>query len=208
MGWIDDYWLDIVGWGGSALLVFSLLQARVLRFRTLNFLACVILLVFNALVEVWPMVGMNVVLAIINLWFIVKLLGEQHDEAVFNVLEVGPRDEYLRHVLRVHGADILRFQPDFVWDPNHEHAHAFIVMRGDETVGVVLVDADGEVARVQLDYVTPRYRDFSPGEFVWRRSGLLRDHGFRRVVTPPRMVGAYYDRLGFHRDGESYVLDL
>lgn len=208
MGWIDDYWLDIVGWGGSALLVFSLLQARVLRFRTLNFLACVILLVFNALVEVWPMVGMNVVLAIINLWFIVKLLGEQHDEAVFNVLEVGPRDEYLRHVLRVHGADILRFQPDFMWDPSDEHAHAFIVMRGDETVGVVLVDADGEVARVQLDYVTPRYRDFSPGEFVWRRSGLLRDHGFRRVVTPPRMVGAYYDRLGFHRDGESYVLDL
>lgn len=208
MGWIDDHWLDIFGWGGSALLVFSLLQARVLRFRTLNLLACVILLVFNALVEVWPMVGMNVVLAVINLWFIIKLLGEQHDEAVFNVIEVGPRDEYLRHLLRIHGADILRFQPDFMWDPNHEHAHAFIVMRGDETVGVVLVDADGDVARVQLDYVTPRYRDFSPGEFVWRRSGLLRNHGFRRVVTPPRMIGAYYDRLGFRRDGESYVLDL
>ena len=208
MGWTDDYWLDVLGWGGSALLVFSLLQARVLRFRTLNLLACVILLVFNAIVEVWPMVGMNVVLAVINLWFIVKLLGERHDEAVFNVLEVGPRDEYLRHLLRVHGADILRFQPDFLWDPDDERSHAFIVMRGDETVGVVLLDADGDLARVQLDYVTPRYRDFSPGEFVWRRSGLLRDHGFRRVVTPPRMVGAYYDRLGFHLDGESYVLDL
>lgn len=207
MGWIDDYWLDLLGWGGSALLVFSLLQARVIRFRTLNLLACVILLGFNALVEVWPMVGMNLVLAVINLWFIVKLLGERHDEAVFNVLEVGPRDEYLRHVLRVHGADILRFQPDFMWDPN-DSSHAFIVMRGDETVGVMLVDADGDLARVRLDYVTPRFRDFSPGEFVWRRSGLLRDHGFHRVVTPPGMVGAYYDRLGFRREGESYVLDL
>lgn len=207
MGWIDDYWLDLLGWGGSALLVFSLLQARVIRFRTLNLLACVILLGFNALVEVWPMVGMNLVLAVINLWFIVKLLGERHDEAVFNVLEVGPRDEYLRHVLRVHGADILRFQPDFMWDPD-DSSHAFIVMRGDETVGVMLVDADGDLARVRLDYVTPRFRDFSPGEFVWRRSGLLRDHGFHRVVTPPGMVGAYYDRLGFRREGESYVLDL
>ena len=59
-----------------------------------------------------------------------------------------------------------------------------------------------------LDYVTPRFRDFSPGEFVWRRSNVLRDDGFVRVVTPPRMVGAYYDRLGFRPEGESWVLDL
>jgi hypothetical protein len=124
------------------------------------------------------------------------------------VVEVGPADEYLRHVLRVHGADILRFQPDLVWDPSSERGHAFVVLKDDETVGVVLVEADGTVARVQLDYVTPRYRDFSPGEFVWRRSGLLREHGFARVVTPPGMVAPYYDRLGFHREGESYALEL
>jgi hypothetical protein len=208
VNWLEDNWLDILGWGGSALLVFSLLQARVLRFRTLNLVACVILLVFNAILGIWPMVGMNAVLAAINVWFIVKLLGERHDDAVFEVLEVGPADEYLRHVLRIHGGDILRFQPDLVWDPSDERGHAFVVLRGDETVGVVLLRADGQVARVQLDYVTPRYRDFSPGEFVWRRSGLLREDGFTRVVTPPGMVGAYYDRLGFRRDGESYVLDL
>ena len=208
MNWLGDHWLDILGWGGSALLVFSLLQASVLRLRTLNLVACVILLVFNAMIGVWPMVGMNAVLAVINVWFIVKLLRERHDDAAFTVVEVGPADEYLRHVLRVHGADILRFQPDLVWDPSSERGHAFVVLKDDETVGVVLVEADGTVARVQLDYVTPRYRDFSPGEFVWRRSGLLREHGFARVVTPPGMVAPYYDRLGFHREGESYALEL
>jgi hypothetical protein len=208
VNWLGDHWLDILGWGGSALLVFSLLQASVLRLRTLNLVACVILLVFNAMIGVWPMVGMNAVLAAINVWFIVKLLRERHDDAAFTVVEVGPADEYLRHVLRVHGADILRFQPDLVWDPSSERGHAFVVLKDDETVGVVLVEADGTVARVQLDYVTPRYRDFSPGEFVWRRSGLLREHGFARVVTPPGMVAPYYDRLGFHREGESYALEL
>jgi hypothetical protein len=208
VNWLGDHWLDILGWGGSALLVFSLLQASVLRLRTLNLVACVILLVFNAMIGVWPMVGMNAVLAAINVWFIVKLLRERHDDAAFTVVEVGPADEYLRHVLRVHGADILRFQPDLVWDPSSERGHAFFVLKDDETVGVVLVEADGTVARVQLDYVTPRYRDFSPGEFVWRRSGLLREHGFARVVTPPGMVAPYYDRLGFHREGESYALEL
>ena len=34
--------LDAVGWFGSALLVFSLMQARVLRFRIINTVACVI----------------------------------------------------------------------------------------------------------------------------------------------------------------------
>ena len=63
MNWLGDHWLDILGWGGSALLVFSLLQASVLRLRTLNLVACVILLVFNAMIGVWPMVGMNAVLA-------------------------------------------------------------------------------------------------------------------------------------------------
>ena len=208
MVWLGDHWLDALGWGGSALLVFSLLQARVLRFRTLNLVACLILIVFNALIGVWPMVGMNAVLSVINVWFIVRLVGQRHDEATFTVVEVGADDEYLRHVLRVHGADILRFQPDFLWDPTDETGHAFVVLRGDETVGVVLLRAEGDVARVVLDYVTPRFRDFSPGEFVWRRSNVLRDDGFTRVVTPPQMVGAYYDRLGFRPEGESWVLDL
>lgn len=75
-------------------------------------------------------------------------------------------EEYLRHVLRVHSGDILRFQPDFVWDPGADGQHAFVVQRGDGPVGVVLLEADGDTARVRLDYVTPRFRDFSPGEFV------------------------------------------
>ncbi|MFC7494771.1 MULTISPECIES: hypothetical protein [unclassified Nocardioides] len=201
-------WLDAIGWVGSGLLVFSLLQARVLRFRALNLVACLVLVFFNAMIGVWPMVAMNVVLAGINIYFIVRLLGERHDERAFDVLEVGPNDDYLRHVLRVHGADILRFQPDFLWDPDPDADHAFIVMHGDETVGVVLVHREGDVAQVCLDYVTPKYRDFTPGEFVWRRSGLLNDLGVRTVATPPGMVGAYYDRVGFRRSGDQFVLDL
>ena len=197
MEWLQDHWLDLIGWGGSALLVFSLLQARVLRFRTLNTVGCLVLIVFNAMLGVWPMVAMNVVLASINVWFIVKLLGERHDDGVFEVLGVGLRDDYLRHVLRIHGGDILRYQPDFLWDPDQERDLAFVVMRADETVGVVLLRRDGDVARILLDYVTPRYRDFSPGRFVWSSSGVLAGRGLTKVVTSPTMIGAYYQRLGF-----------
>jgi hypothetical protein len=207
VNWLADHWLDFLGWGGSALLVYSLLQASVLRLRVLNAVACVILIVFNAMLEVWPMVGMNTVLVAINAWFIVHLMRQRHDETAFEVLEVTPSDEYLRHVLRVHGSDILKFNPDFIHDPASAQ-DAFLVQKGDETVGVVLLRREGDIAHVFLDYVTPRFRDFSPGEFVWRRSSLLRERGVRRVVTPPGMVGAYYDRLGFRREGRSWVLEV
>lgn len=190
-------WLDVIGWCGSALLVYSVMQARVLRFRVLNLGACIVLAGFNAALGIWPMVAMNVALVGINLWHIRNLVGTRHDEESYAVLEVGGQDAYLRHVLRVHEADILRHQPDLVWNGTEDGHLAFILQRGDETVGVVLVRSHGDVAEVLLDYVTPRFRDFSPGQFVWRRSGVLAGRGFTRVVTSARMVGAYYERLGF-----------
>jgi hypothetical protein len=208
VNWLADHWLDLFGWAGSALLIVSLLQTRVLRFRLLNLCASVSLVIFNALVGVWPMVGMNLATTAINLWFIVRLLRERHDEAAFDVLQVGPQDAYFQHFLTVHADDIARFYPS--WHGTEADDLAFQVERGDETVGIVLIRPQGDVAHVVLDYVTPRYRDFSPGEFVWRRAPRLRERGFRQVVTPPDMVAPYYERVdaGFRREGASYVLDL
>ncbi len=208
MDWLTDNWLNLFGWAGSVLLIVSLLQTRVLRFRVLNLAACLSLVVFNSLVGVWPMVGMNIATSLINLWFIVAMVRTRHDEATYTVLQVSPGEAYLDHFLSVHSSDIHRTHPSYAGlEPDDL---AFCVLKGDETVGVVLIRRVGDEAQVQLDYVTPRFRDFSPGEFVWRRSPRLRERGFRRVVTPPDMVGPYYDRLdaGFRREGSSYVMDL
>jgi hypothetical protein len=208
--WLADHWLDLFGWCGSALLIVSLLQTRVLRFRLLNVSASISLVVFNALVGVWPMVGMNLATTSINIWFIAKMLRERHDEAAFDVLQVGPGDVYLRHFLGVHADDIASYQPGFDPDDLGGDDLTFQVEKGDETVGVVLIRRDGDVARVLLDYVTPRYRDFSPGEFVWNRTPRLRARGFRKVVTPPAMVSPYYERLpqNWRQVGSAYELEL
>lgn len=202
-------WLDAIGWLGSALLVYSVMQARVLRFRVLNLGACIVLTGYNAALEIWPMVAMNIALMLINLWHIRTLVATRHDAASYAVLEVGGQDSYLRHVLAVHAADIAKFQPDLAFDGTGPGDHAFVVQRGDETVGVVLIRVDGTQALVLLDYVTPRYRDFSPGEFVWRHSNVLAGRGITTVITSPKMVGAYYERLGFSpRPDGSYELAL
>jgi len=46
------------------------------------------------------------------------------------------------------------------------------------------------------------------GEFVWRKSNVLRGRGFARVLTPSSMVDPYYERLGPRRDPETWSLEL
>ncbi len=83
--------LDLLGWVGSGLLVWSLLQNRLLRLRALNLVGCLVLIGFNAAVRVWPMVGLNVVLAGINVWYLAGLLATRHDQRRYQVVQVGYR---------------------------------------------------------------------------------------------------------------------
>jgi hypothetical protein len=78
---------------------------------------------------------------------------------------------------------------------------AFLVLRGDETVGMVLVrDVGAGVGEVELDYVTQRFRDFTPGEFVYRKSGVFADKGFTTLVADAGPgTSEHYGRVGFQR---------
>jgi hypothetical protein len=203
-------WLDAFGWFSSALVIYSLMQSRVLRFRVLNLTACALLAVYNAVLSVWPMVAMNAVLCGINLYFIRKLLAERHSPAAYEVLEVPPGDPFLSRFLRIHAEDIAQFFP--LMDggaPAASTRRAFLVLHGDRTAGaVILEDAGGGVADIALDYVTEPFRDFTPGEFVFRSSGVLTTAGFRRIRIEDDSPNSYYEGIGFRRDSGAYVLDL
>lgn len=199
-------WLEVIGWIGSVLVVVSLMQARVLRFRVLNLVGAAIATGYNVAIGVWPFAAMNGAIAVIDVYWLWRLLRERHDEAAYEVVEVAPDDAYLQRVLDVHAADIARFAPSPVVRPASATSAAgagataaFLVVRGDETVGVVqLRDEGARTARVLLDYVTPRFRDFTPGEFVYRRSGVFRERGFDRLVVEPLATNRdYFRRVGF-----------
>lgn len=68
-----DIALQVFGWTGSAILVISLLQPGMMRLRTMNLIASLVLTAYNAALGVWPMVGMNAAVAIIDLYYIVRL---------------------------------------------------------------------------------------------------------------------------------------
>ncbi|NHB84656.1 YgjV family protein [Tessaracoccus sp. HDW20] len=201
-------WLEIIGWIGSGLVVWSLIVARVIRFRWMNLAGSAIAAAYNGIIGVWPFMAMNAIIAVIDIYWLVRLYRAKHNEGAFEVVEVSPSDAYLRRVLDVHANDVATFYPTFLADADPSGRSAWLVVRGDETVGVVVVRAGepGE-ARVELDWVTPRYRDFTPGEFVHRRSGIFADKGFQRVIVEgvPDSEAGYLTRVGFVHDGNRWV---
>ncbi|MDD9206109.1 hypothetical protein PU560_06445 [Georgenia sp. 10Sc9-8] len=202
--------LEIFGWIGSAVIVVSMMQQRILRLRWINLGGCLIHIVYNGILGVWPMVGLNVVLAVVQIVNLYRLLSTRHSDADYEVVAVRPDDPYLMYLVRQHATDLTRFTPTFhPAESPQESDTAFLIMKGTETVGYVLLhDAGDGVAQVDLDYVTEKYRDLTPGEFVFRRSDALRDAGYRKVVTPPGVRDAYYGRIGFDRVGDRYELVL
>jgi len=207
-----NFWLEAFGWIGSILVVWSLMQARVLRFRWMNFIGAFIATIYNAAIGIWPFFAMNLAITIIDAFWIWKLSRERHDDAVYKVIPVAADDAFLQHVLATHADAIAKDQPNFAASPAAgSRRAAFLVVRGDENVGVVAIKDEGAgVGLVELDWVKPTFRDFTPGEFVYRESHALADAGFSKLeVSPtPATDGAYLTRMGFESRDDRWVRDL
>lgn len=68
-----NVWIEVFGWIGSGLLIVSLLQSKMLVLRIVNSIASAMLVLYNVLVETWPMVAMNAAVILINAWHIWKI---------------------------------------------------------------------------------------------------------------------------------------
>jgi hypothetical protein len=207
-----DIILEAIGWTGSLLIVWSLMVARVLRFRWMNLWGAVIATGYNAAIEVWPFAFMNFAIAVIDIYWLRRLYREAHDDAHYRVLPVPEEDPFVRELIRVHHDDIAAHAPDFDPSPVHDGTrHQFLIVRGDEAVGVVAVRDQGSgVGLIELDWVKQRFRDFTPGEFVYRESQALVDAGFQRLelVAHQATDERYLQRVGFHQDEHRWVREV
>lgn len=61
------------GWLGSLVIVLSLSQTKILRLRVLNLVGCTLAMAYNAPLGVWPTVGLNATLALINVIHLIRL---------------------------------------------------------------------------------------------------------------------------------------
>ncbi|WP_309069740.1 hypothetical protein [Microbacterium sp.] len=68
-----EMWWTTFGWLGSALVVFSLVQTNIVGLRIFNLIGCVLAVIYNTPLAIWPSVGLNGAIVIINAVHLVKL---------------------------------------------------------------------------------------------------------------------------------------
>lgn len=196
---------EVIGWIGSGIIVYSMMQPRITRLRLFSLIGSLVSLAYAVAIAAWPLAALNGVLSLIQAYHLTRLWRTRHDAAEYRAIVAAPGDEIVSHVLDFHAAEIKALFPNFVRQEDSDKA--FLTVAGNTIVGVMLVSINGNEGQLDLDFVTPEFRDLTPAEFVFRRSHIWRDAGVTRVRA--RVGGPeYYEKFGFTRSGDWCSLDL
>ena len=205
---------EIVGWVGSALVIASLMQRSIFKLRLIGVGSASAFLAYGLLIGAYPIAIVNVVVIGVHLYNLRRLTRRQ--EEVFSVLKVYPESRYLAYFLEFYADEISRFQPEFSYDPADDHWASFL-LRDHVPAGLVIArPCQDNSLQIELDFVTPAYRDFRLGEFLYSESpGLFADLDCSQAWSLPGNPDhvRYLERVGFRLttgpEGETrYVIDL
>jgi hypothetical protein len=203
-----DQLLELFGYAASLIVAVSLMMRSIVRLRWVNLAGAACFTVYGILIEAFPVAALNFAIVLINLYFLWKM---RRTREAFAVVQMPATSDYLHEFLRFHTRDIQRFQPGFVFDPATDQ-HVLVVLRDLVPAGIVIVrpntDRSGDVI---LDFVTPAYRDFKVGHYLFHgQRDLFRGLGFDRLETAAGNDAhvRYLERVGFARRNGDYRLDL
>jgi GNAT superfamily N-acetyltransferase len=188
---------EIVGYTASLLIAISVMNTNVLRLRIFNLAGAACFAVYGFLIHAWPVVGLNLFVVCVQAYHLYHILRARE---YFKLLEVLPDSTYLTHFLAHHLADIRKYNPGFEYEPEPQQLTLF-VLRNTVPAGLFIggIRQTGEL-HVQLDYVTPDYRDLKVGEFLHKqRLDFFRERGIKRITSPASSSrhAKYLKQMGF-----------
>lgn len=197
--------IEFIGYFGSILVLVSMLMTSVVRLRLINLAGSVIFAVYAIIIRSYPTAFMNLALAGINIYFLIRILKEQK---IYDAVRTEMNDGYFSYLLDRYHDDIKFCFPDFSNENASSDVTYLICCDSDPAclfMGKVVGDGELEVI---LDYATPVYRDASAGRFLYRQ---LAADGYRSLAFRQRsdVHESFLRKTGYEDKKEKgYVLDL
>lgn len=188
--------LEAVGYLGSILVAISLMMKSLLRLRLINLVGASVFTLYGILIGAVPVALLNGLIVCIDIYYLWQM-WQQKD--YFSLLEVNPEGAYLQQFLTYYQQDIQQFFPGFNHTPGQQDTALFI-LRNMVPAGLLLYRADGNTARVLLDFVIPGYRDFKIGKFLYEENAsFFSERGIQQVSAPAGNHAhvIYLKRMGF-----------
>jgi hypothetical protein len=191
--------IDFVEWLGyaaSLIVLVSLLMSSVKRLRWINLAGSLAFAVYGFLVGALPVGFMNLGIVVINIYFLFQMYTKKD---YFTLLPTSDMS-YFNHFMGSYKSDIKQYMSV---DENLDDAHhvRLFILRNTVPAGVVVAKTkDLETLEILIDYVTPTYRDFKMGQFLYRDQKLyFTNLGYKRLISKPgtEKHESYLKRMGF-----------
>ena len=189
--------LELFGYGASALIAVSLMMSSIKRLRIINLVGASCFATYGLLIHAYPVAVLNSIIVCVNIYHLRRMLRAKQ---FYQLLEVKPDSDFLAHFLDFYGLEIKRILPDFSFQPLAGQVAIFI-LRDCTPVGVFIAEhKTPEQLDVLLDFVIPRYRNLHIGRFLFiEQADVFRRRGIKEIIIHPRTreFGAYLWEIGF-----------
>lgn len=170
------FFIELFGYMGTALVIISMLMTSVIKLRIFNICGSFIGMLYGIATNTWPNVILNLSLITINVY---QLLRIRFSRFKFSHVKTDASDKNLAYFKFLYSDDILKFYPDYNFHMN-EDDEAHLVYKDSEVVGILIGHRDGDTLNIQIDYVTPKYRDMSISKYLYSR---LKSSGISTLIS-------------------------
>ena len=153
-----------IGYAASLIVAISLVMSSIVKFRWINLLGSALFAAYGFLIQAWPVCFFNTAIVFINLYFLYKIYAKKDE---FKIIETSDKELLLHEFVNFNKKEIEKISPDFDFNLSDKEYNYFIT-RNMALVGLFLAHLESDtVLKIDLDFVTPQYRDFKNGAFLY-----------------------------------------
>lgn len=189
--------IQYFGYAASIIIAISMMMSSIVKFRWINLIGALIFSIYGFTFGAYPVGFLNGFIVLVDLYYLSRIYSKKE---LFETLEINQGNKYLLRFLEFHKAEIQKFFPGFVFDPEEKYI-SFFTLRNMAVAGVFLATkSDYDTLRVELDYVIPQYRDYKNGKHIYLRvSRKFTDEGITTVTAlgQSKEYCRYLKKLGF-----------
>ena len=198
-----SFW-DIIGYLSTILILISFLMTSVVKLRIVSAIGSGIFVIFALATKSYPTAIMNFGVVLINIYNVIRLLKSSK---LTTMLPTSLDSAYLKEFMTFYGADMQKFFPEIALQQG-EADRAYFVYYDLAPAGLLLGREEEGKLRILLDYTTPKYRDSSVGQFLYKR--LLKNEGYSALTleNPSEKHEKYLNSAGFVKNGDTYTYTL
>lgn len=193
-------WQEWLGYAASLIVLVSLLMSSVKRLRWINLIGSLVFAVYGFLIGALPVALMNLGIVIINAYYLYQMYTRKDYFKLLSVKDLTYFNEFvsnyekdMKHFMAFEGS---------LEDPALER---LFVLRNTVPAGILVGKKNSDTFEILVDYVTPMYRDFKIGEFLFHDNlNFFKENGFIKFISKPgnEQHQAYLMKMGFIRESD------